>query len=99
MNESMPPVPPNCPYFIANKGGGFTFVPNYTQHKDDWEWWPIEDGKCWTRPIIAAVAESCWRKEQGRRLKEFLIDKYRVTADNVREAQDIGDMWRLWGEE
>ncbi len=100
MEDELPPIPPNCPYFEKyNDEMGWRF--NFSANEF------VFLSCCCQRPIIAAVAEVAWRIE-GRRLSATLplLDGYgtiwkdKANCDirrAVDEADDNASAWRRWG--
>ena len=114
------PIPPNCPYFtewtqgttlrlswsfrVGFHGpggvGGVDLPSEHLGHNKELlaEW----------RPIIAAVAEVYWRKEQEYRDRIFLdvvLGKGCSEGEKAglwtkpKESRDNARAWRAWGEE
>ncbi len=101
-----PKVPPDCPHFKPNKGGGYTFVPNHLDKKDDQEWWPLDNPRRDYADLISAVAEKYWRAEAERLdlIQEEWCESHDPEDINQMpeggdEAVNIALEWRVWGEQ
>jgi hypothetical protein len=82
----IPPIPPNCKYFVDDDPFGFSFV--YETKGDNRFWtkhiWPLEALEDDMRQIAAYVAERYWDKAYNEKQCDCV-----VSIPAIRE-------WRAW---
>lgn len=103
----LPPIPPNCPYFIDIGGKPcFVYWNHEFGHTEPGALEKLEKGYPWTRyftPVIASIAEVAWLKEAERleaerssRISKLKLGEYQLIWRAEDEALANARAWRQW---